>query len=321
MRTLRISPFEHIRAAQAFAARLLTPDRIQTTKANEELLRIHVDELTGANRPRAFFRNPENIRDLNDSADYIISVFQRLGLDVEIDEFRVPGLDSIFRNIRVSFGPKEGERFIIGAHYDVYKSTPGADDNASGVAGLLELARLMVENKINPKTPVDLIAYTLEENPYSLLGSRVHATQLKKAGVKVKGMISLEMIGYFSDEPESQSLPLKLMKLIYPTMGNFILVGGYGNSFSLAQKVSTLMKNHGGIPSHKLWIPYSSLLPDIKRSDHASFSDLGYPAVIVTDTSFNRNPNYHKDTDGPETLSFPKMAKVVDGIFGLIKSL
>jgi hypothetical protein len=308
--------------ARALAAHLLTP-KIQTTKASEEQLRNHVDNLVG------YLRNPGHLIELNDSGDYIKNVWRGLGLKVKEDPFVVNNDDygvtglgtQEFRNFSVSFGPENGERFIIGAHYDVFGNQPGADDNASGVAALLELTRLMVENNVQPKVPVDLVAYTLEENPYALLGSRVHAAKLKNTRTKVKGMISLEMIGYYSLDPNSQSLPLKLMSLIYPTTGNFICVAGYGDSFSLTRRVSTSIRNHGGIPSHRLWIPFSGLMPDLKRSDHASFSDLGFPACMVTDTSFMRNPNYHKVTDRPETLNFTKMSQVVDGIFELIRNL
>ncbi len=322
MRTTSISLNSHRTTAQALAVHLLTP-KIQTTKASEEQLRIHVDNLAG------YLRNPEHTTELNDSGDYIKNIWKDLGLKVKEnafivnnDDYGVTGLGiQEFRNLSISFGPEKGERFIIGAHYDVFGNQPGADDNASGVAGLLELARLMKENNVKPKIPIDLVAYTLEENPYSLLGSRVHAAELKKTRTRVKGMISLEMIGYYSSDPNSQSLPLKLMSLIYPTVGNFICIAGYGNSFSLTRRVSTSIRNHGGIPSHRLWVPFSCLVSDLRRSDHASFSDLGFPACIVTDTSFMRNKNYHTIFDRPETLDFTKMAQVVDGVFGLVKKM
>lgn len=298
--------------------------QVHVQRASEDLLRTHVDNLV------KHLRNPEHLGELNDSANYIKSFWRDLKLKVNDDPFVINNRDfgveklgvQEFRNLSVSFGPEHGERFVIGAHYDVFGNQPGADDNASGVAALLELTRLMVENKIQPKTPIDFIAYTLEENPYSLLGSRVHAKKLRSAGTRVKGMISLEMLGYYSNEADSQKFPPiagLLMKLIYPDRGNFIATVGFGNSTRLVNKTCTAIKRSGKIPSHKLWLPFPMF--GIERSDHTSYSIMGYPACMVTDTSFMRNPNYHKVTDRPETLNFTKMSQVVDGVFELVRNL
>ena len=149
---------------------------------------------------------------------YRFSEFNRSNKKVELGPYR---------NIIAAFGPETAERVVVGAHYDAYGPFPGADDNASGTAGLLELARLL--GKAELPLRVDLVAYSTEEPPYFAtphMGSAVHADALKKAGAKIRAMISLEMIGYFSDEAASQSYPLPLLKLYYPTRGNFITVVG-----------------------------------------------------------------------------------------------
>lgn len=302
----------------------LNIDQINVQRASEDQLKNHVFNLV------KYLRNPEHLGELNDSAEYIKNFWRGLRLKVNDDSFVIDNNDygvrklgiQEFRNLSVSFGPEQGERFVIGAHYDVFGNQPGADDNASGVAALLELTRLMVENKVQPKIPIDFIAYTLEENPYSLLGSRVHAKKLRDTGTRVKGMISIEMIGYYSSEAGSQKFPPVaglLMKLFYPDNGSFIASIGFGNSARLVSKTCTALKRGGNIPAHMLWLPFP--LFGIERSDHTSYSLRGYPACMVTDTSFMRNPNYHKISDKPETLSFTKMSQVVDGIFELVNSL
>ena len=274
-------------------------------------LRKHVEELV------RYTRNPEHINELNESAEYIRQEFKKLGLQVEEDVFNVDGRE--FKNLRVSFGPKTGERFIVGSHYDVYGDQPGADDNASGIAGILELARMLKESKIEPKTPLDLIAYTLEEGPYFQLGSGVHADSLKKQGIKVKGMLTLEMIGYFSDKSYSQTYPLKPLKFIFPNKGNFIGLVGYNNSsLPLIIKTQRAIGHH--IPVQSLWWPWK-LVRDMGRSDHGPYCDLGYPALMVTDTANFRNPHYHSVGDQIDTLDFEKMSNVVKGIYELISKL
>jgi len=150
-----------------------------------------------------------------------------LGFGTEIQEFWVG--KNKYKNVICSIGPRDAERIIIGAHYDVYGNQPGADDNASGIAGVLELARLFKQRNPELKHRIDFIAYTLEESPFfktEFMGSAIHAKSLFEARVKVKVMICLEMIGFYSDKSYSQHFPNLLLSYLYPSKGNFILVVG-----------------------------------------------------------------------------------------------
>lgn len=259
-------------------------------------------------------RNPEHMDQLNQSADYIKAQWEKLGLSVKEQRFQVNG--KTFRNLIVSIGPHTRERFVIGAHYDVYRDQPGADDNASGVAGLLELTRLLLENRPPLKTRLDLVAYTLEEQPYATLGSQMHVDQLLQDNIPVKGMISLEMIGYFSDQPNSQNFPSKLMKWLYPNKGNFIAAVGFGKSLGLFRKTARAFKRFSQMPLRSLWLPIRRF--GVDRSDHYPFAQAGIPALMLTDTAEFRNQNYHQKTDTIYTLNFDKMAHVVKGVYGLV---
>lgn len=161
------------------------------------------------------FRHYRNVDSLDKSAAYITETLKKYRLGIEEQEFMVQG--NTYRNIMTHFGPPDAPRIIIGAHYDVCGNQPGADDNASAVAGLLELARLLKPYSSKLKYRIDFVAYSLEESPFfgtKQMGSYIHARSLKKNDVKVRAMISLEMIGFFSDEPHSQDYPISLMKLI-----------------------------------------------------------------------------------------------------------
>ena len=211
------------------------------------------------------------------------------------------------------------QRLVVGAHYDVYGENPGADDNASGTAGLLELARLLKSQNPDLKYRVDLVAYTLEEPPFfrtEFMGSAVHAKSLFDAGIKVKGMISMDMIGYFSDAPKSQDYPLGLLKLFYPAVGNYIAVVGNLGNVGMVRKVKKEMKKAAALKVRSINAPAS--LPGIDFSDHRNYWKYDFDAVMITNTAFYRNKNYHEPTDTPETLNYEKMAEVVKGIYGAV---
>jgi Zn-dependent M28 family amino/carboxypeptidase len=215
-----------------------------------------------------------------------------------------------------------GARIVVGAHYDTAGPHPGADDNASGVAGLLELARLL--DGADLARPVELVGYPLEEPPYfstSKMGSAVHARSLREQGVAVRAMLSLEMIGYFTDEPNSQALPLSLLRPFYPSEGNFIaVVGRWGwGQRRLVRTVRDGMQDATPLPVHSINAP--RLVPGVAFSDHRNYWQAGYDAVMITDTAFYRNPHYHAPSDTPETLDYGRMAQVVDGVRGAIATL
>ena len=282
--------------------------------ANADRLRKHVEVLAGSLAPRT----EERVDLLDATANYIATEFATAGLAASMQTFDVQG--RAFRNVVATIGPETTERVVVGAHYDAATPGPGADDNASGVAGLLELGRLLAANP--PATRVDLVAYSLEEPPHfrtPSMGSRAHAVALAKGGVHVRAMISLEMIGYFTDQPDSQQYPLNVMGLAYPTRGDFIAVVGRLGEAWLTRRIKGSMSSAGSVPVRSINAPRA--IPGIDFSDHLNYWDAGYPAVMVTDTSFYRNANYHEPSDLPSTLDYRRMATVVEQIAAAARDL
>lgn len=260
-------------------------------------------------QPYRNFANPES---LNKAAAYIEERFKESGLSTEEQLFEVQG--ETYKNVIGSYGKDKKERIIIGAHYDVCGDQPGADDNASAVAGLLEIARIMKNYAPASKFRFDFAAYSLEEPPFfrsKKMGSYFHAKSLYDQGVKIRAMICLEMIGYFTNKKNSQRFPIILMKLAYPSVGDFIAVVGNFKSGSLVNELMTYFKP-ASINAESLKAP--SLLPGVDFSDHRNYWKFGYKAVMITDTAFYRNENYHTPGDTIETLDFDKMGEVVKGV-------
>jgi Zn-dependent M28 family amino/carboxypeptidase len=273
-----------------------------------ERLKEHVRALSVTFHPRDH-RHPEN---LERAADYLAHTLSRAGGRVRSELYTAGG--ELYRNVIATFGPDSGERLIIGAHYDAAEGAPGADDNASGVAGLLELAAWLGAHP--PPMRVDLVGFTLEEPPHfrrDTMGSKVHARALRSQGVAVRAMISVESIGYFSDAPDTQRYPVAALKLRYPTEGNFIALVGRTDEEALLRTVQRAMDAaNSGLPSESLAAPRG--LKGVDFSDHGSFWDEGYPAIMVTDTALFRNPHYHEPTDTWDTLDYGRMARVVQGL-------
>jgi hypothetical protein len=280
-------------------------------KADPARLEANVRHLAGSNPSRAF----HNVAALNAAADHVETEFRKAGCTPERQTFQVGGDD--YHNIICSFGPANGPRVVIGAHYDVAgDDNPGADDNASAVAGVLELARLLEQDKPDLAHRLDLVAFSLEEPPNfqtATMGSYVHAKGLAEAQAEIKLMISVEMIGYFSDAPGSQTYPLPLLNRIYPDTGNFIGVIGQSFDRSRVARVKSLMRVSDELPVHSINAP--ALVPGIDLSDHWGFWQHGLPAVMVTDTAFLRNPHYHMPTDTADTLDYRRMALTVEGLY------
>ncbi|MBE5320442.1 M28 family peptidase [Pedobacter sp. MR2016-19] len=283
-----------------------------SAQSDTSLIKTYLKTLTKTPQ----FRNHTNIDQLNLTADYIKTIFEKSSDSVSAQEYHVD--QKIYKNIICSFGTENKKRIIVGAHYDVCGDQEGADDNASGIVGLMELSRLLKGKKLNYR--IDLVAYTLEEPPYfrtEFMGSYIHAKSLKESKAEVFGMISLEMIAYFKDEAKSQSYPLGILSVKYGNKGNYITLvkkfgsGEFVNQFSKNFKASKsiLTKTFASPPS----------LPGIDFSDHLNYWKFDYDAMMITDTSFYRNKNYHQKTDTMETLDIPKMSKVIDGVYnGLI---
>lgn len=281
-----------------------------------DTVRIRADLNKITTTPRS--RNYKNVDILDDVAKYIKMEFLKETPSVEEQKFDVK--ESEYKNIIASFGPKDAERVIIGAHYDVCGDYQGADDNASGVAGLLELARLLKSQ--NLKYRFDLVAYTLEEPPYfrsEYMGSYVHAKYLNDNKIPVKGMISLEMIGYYSDTEGSQNYPLGFLKWIYGTKGNFITIVEKLKSGDFAKSFRKNMIEEQTIRTKKFKAPSS--LAGIDFSDHLNYWRFDYSAVMITNTAFYRNKNYHTKHDIVEKLNIGHIGLVVDGVFRALMRL
>lgn len=234
-----------------------------------------------------------------------------------MQEYKVDG--KTYQNVICSFGTNHLKRIIVGAHYDVCGNQQGADDNASGIIGLLEMARLLKGKELRHR--VDLVAYTLEEPPYfrtEHMGSYVHAKSIFDNKIDVYGMLSVEMIGYFKDEKKSQSYPLGFLSLFYGNKGNYITLvkkfgqGKFAKHFGKYYNESKIIRTQTFKGPKKL--------PGIDFSDHLNYWNFGFSALMITDTSFYRNHNYHQATDTMETLDIGRMAKVIDGIvFSILK--
>ncbi|MEG3899758.1 MULTISPECIES: M28 family peptidase [unclassified Microcoleus] len=205
---------------------------------------------------------------------------------------------------------------VIGAHYDTVPGIPGADDNATGVAVLLELAKAIASGPL--KYPVQLVAFDMEE--YGCFGSSHHAAKYKQQQESIRLMISLEMLGYCNHNPNSQNYPAGL-KYFYPNSGNFIaLIGNLRTVPDLINLSGKIRKS--GQPCEWLPVPNRGLIvPDTRRSDHAPFWDNGYPAIMVTDTANMRNPHYHRESDKIETLDLDFLAGVCQGLVEAIRHL
>ena len=250
------------------------------------------------------FNHPEN---LSRAAGWIAGQLERAGARVSGQPFSVERQN--YRNVIGALGPETGDVVVVGAHYDASGQMPGADDNASGVAGLLELADVLSGMKLDRR--VELVAYALEEMPFAR-GSAVHAGSLRKSGVRVRGMLCLEMIGYFRDEPGSQELPPEVGRLPGADRGNFIALVGDRPRF--VERVENAMRSGGELPVYSTTVPFD-------LSDHVSYREAGFPAVMITDTAFFRNPNYHQETDTPDTLDYERMADVVSGVSRAVRDL
>lgn len=283
---------------------LASPDRLET----------HVRTLAEDLAPR----DADHPANLDRVASYIQREFEQQVARAEVQPYAVGSMT--VRNVRAFIGPETPARVVVGAHYDAAGPYPGADDNASGVAGLLELARLLDGNVLS--TQVELVSYPLEEQPFfgtDRMGSAVHAAALADEGVEVRAMLALEMIGYFSDAPRSQRFPLVLMRPFYPSTGSFIVVAGSLFQRSIVRTVLEAMRAATPLPVESINAP--ALLPGISLSDHRNYWHAGHDAVMITDTAFYRNPNYHAATDTPDTLDYTRMAQVVDGVAGAVRAL
>ena len=274
------------------------------------LIRKYLMELTGGKS-----RNHQEVARLEETASFIKTVFLSFSDSVTYQTFEVDG--KTYKNVICSFGTEHASRIVVGAHYDVCESQPGADDNASGIAGLLELGRMLKNQML--KNRIDLVAYCLEEPPYfrtTHMGSYIDARSLSDAKIHVKGMIALEMIGYFSDEKGSQTYPVGLLSLLYGSKGNYIsLVKKFGAG-KFSRSFCRRFRSAKTIKARKISAP--ACIAGVDFSDHLNYWKFGYSALLITDTAFYRNNNYHQKSDTLETLDLFRLGKVIDGLFSAL---
>jgi Zn-dependent M28 family amino/carboxypeptidase len=288
------------------------------TAAEEESrarLAAHVTELAGRIGERSY-RRPVA---LAAAATYVETELAALGYEVASQPFAAGG--QTFRNLEAT-RPGRGradEVVVVGAHYDAVVGTPGADDNASGTAAVLELARLLRDAPL--ERTVRFVAFVNEEPPFFLtehMGSRVYARAAARRGDRVVAMLSLETIGYYSDAPKSQRYPPPLGAL-YPSRGDFIGFVGDVASRALVRRSVAAFRRHARFPSEGVAAP--SWVPGVFWSDHSSFWREGYPALMITDTAPFRNPAYHSAADTPDRVDYPRMARVVHGVAAVVREL
>jgi Zn-dependent M28 family amino/carboxypeptidase len=287
----------------------------QPAAADTARLRQHLQYLTTT--PQA--RNQAHPAVLDSVAAYIRRRLTAAGARTGEQSYQVNG--QTYRNVLASFGPEDGPRLIIGAHYDVCGEQPGADDNGTGVAALLETARLLGRQ---PRLPyrVDLVAYTLEEPPYfrtPQMGSFHHAQMLHEQNIPVRGMVALEMLGYYDDRKHSQRYPFGPLKLIYGSRGNYVTVAQKFGNGKFGRVFARHYKEAAVLPVKRFKAP--AWLPGIDFSDHLNYWHFGYPAVLLTDTAFYRNASYHEPSDTLALLDMRRLGLAVDALLATLAQL
>ncbi len=289
---------------------------------DEEVLRLadalrgHVERLAGAIGERNLLQRP---RQLAAAADYISGQWTQIGYAVQRQEFLVARNKVCNLEIEIPGAVQPDEIVVIGPHYDSALGTPAANDNGSGVAALLALAARFHGRR--PDRTLRFVAFVNEEPPYfqtDAMGSRVYARRCRQRNEQIAAMLSLETIGYYSDEPGSQSYPLPFGWL-YPTTGNFLGFIGNLRSAALVRQAIGEFRQHESFPSEGGALP--GAVPGVGFSDHWSFWQEGYPGVMVTDTAMFRYPHYHEATDTADKIDYEKMARVVRGLDAAITGL
>ena len=274
---------------------------------------------------RAIASRPHNLayyRELEAAARYIESTIEELGLEARAQPYEVDGRS--VRNIEIVFEPERvgtaEATYVVGAHYDSPDDSPGANDNGTGVAALLELARLL--RGLRPRRHrLRLVFFVNEEQPYGKtpdMGSWRHAKQLHDEGERVAGMMALETLGYFSHEPGSQLFPPPF-GLIYPDTGNFVAFVGLPGSRTFVHRAVRAFRSHANFPAIGGVAP--GFVPGIDLSDHWAYRQFGFPALMVTDTAPFRNPFYHTTADLPHTVDYASLARITAGLAETLKEL
>jgi Zn-dependent M28 family amino/carboxypeptidase len=279
-------------------------------------LRSHVNVLAGLIGPR-HLKKPST---MEAATAYVERQFGEMGDAVSRQTYLARDVEASNLIVERKGTQGAGKIVVVGAHYDTVATTPGADDNASAVAVMIEVARLLAGRRL--KRAVRFVAFACEEPPYfrtEFMGSVQYARECRNHGDKIAGMICLEMMGYYTDKPDSQQIPPaipKLLQWIFPKKGDFLTAVGNLKSVGLVHSFRRGFKKASSLPLFSIALP--ELIQEIKLSDNSSFWDQGYPALMITDTSFLRNPNYHWLTDTPETLDYQRMALATVGVAGAV---
>ena len=263
-------------------------------------------------------RNMWHYAELTAAGDFIQNSFSRAGLKPQRVSYELQRKSC--HNIEVEIRGARPEIVLIGAHYDSVFGSPGANDNGSGVAAVLALARRFAGRSTS--STLRFVAFVNEEPPFfqtAQMGSFVYASQCKAHGDQISAMISLETIGYFSDAPRSQTYPAPGLGVFYPNVGNFIGFVGNTHSRTLLRRAISIFRDQSKIPSQGAALP--SFIPGVAWSDQWSFWQHGYPGIMITDTAPFRYPHYHRSTDTPDKLDYDRFALVVSGMEKVIAEL
>jgi Zn-dependent M28 family amino/carboxypeptidase len=294
----------------------MNPDR-DFIEAN---LRLHVDRLAGLIGPRTLTK-PKTIEA---TIGYIEGQWSEMGYSNDRECYDALGDEATNLIVEQPGSKRADEIILLGAHYDTVATTPGADDNASAVAVLLEVSRLLREH--TGRRTARYVAFACEEPPYfnlDSMGSQHHARGSRQRGDKIVGMLCLEMVGYYALHKSSQIVPPTIPKFLhrfFPQRGNFLAAVGNMPSWKLNWQFRRGFKRGTRrMPLFSICLPEK--INEIRLSDNSSFWDQGYPALMLTDTSFLRNPNYHQSTDTPETLDYPRMTEVTLGVASAMRRL
>jgi hypothetical protein len=276
-------------------------------------LRTHIEAV--ASREHNFLKPAE----LEAAAQYIEKALAGTGRPVATQRF-LSGPAEV-RNIEVEMpgGALAAEIVVVGAHYDSVVGAPGANDNGSGVAAVIELARLFAGER--PARTLRFVAFVNEEPPFyrsEEMGSRHYARRSRERGETIRAMFALETIGYYSDAPGSQRYPFPL-GFLYPSTGNFVAFVSDLSSRSLLHEAIGAFRRHARIPSEAVAAP--AWIPGVDWSDHWSFGREGWPALMVTDTAPYRYPHYHAPGDTPDKVDYERLARVVTGLRGMLRDL
>lgn len=278
-------------------------------------LQNHVEELAGVIGEHNVF-HPEALRA---AETYIVRQWQQQGYSVRKQSYVVESVEC--SNLEIDCpGTDQSEAVVlIGAHYDSVRGSPGANDNGSGVAAILELSRLFRESP--PATSLRFVAFVNEEPPFfwwSEMGSMLYAKEARRRGDNIRFMISLETIGCYSDRPGSQSYP-PFLKYFYPDAGNFIAFVSNLGSRDVMRRCLSAFKSASDFPVQSIAAP--AIVPGLSWSDHLAFWRHGYKAFMITDTAFYRYPFYHTAEDTPDKLDYLSFAKVTDSLFLMLRNL